>query len=407
MRIRITHLMAAGLMACAVFACQQPESEKEPQVLEVKVKENPNALESSIEVTVNCDLHWTAQVKDSSWGSVEVTEVKDGTGGTFVFKMGVNKSEDARENTLIVKAGKGTLEKKITQGGLGTLFSPRSITLVGKGQVELSFPTPSAWTAKVSPESESWLRLSPEYGSKGTARITVQAKDANENVGGREGSLQVTVDGDTFDIPVKQGQTDVILTENTQLEFEYEPQEFSVSTRYNVDYQVEVTESWITHEKTKAPLNEGVERFTVSENNTFQVRTAEIRFTGGNAEPLVLTVTQNCQDPILNVFEPGFYGINGQNYIKGAEGWNQSSVLVSASGGRRYRLLNSKELTHVDVTGDLLDSAKPGDNLSLHVTVKAKSHTRLIKSYSVVLLQEQDGLAWYKESDNTYFILEK
>lgn len=408
MRIRITHLLFAGLLAGAVFSCQVPESQKEPQIFEVKVKENPTALESSIEVSVSCDLHWTAELKDSSWGSVEVTQVKEGSGGTFVFKMGVNTNEEARENTLIVKAGKGTLEKKITQGGLATFFTPRSVQLVGTGQTDLSFPSPSAWTATVSQDDASWLGISPASGSKGNAHIAVQAKDANENVGPRSGIIRISIGQNSFDIPVTQGQTDVIvLSGDTQLDLPFEAQEFSVLAQYNVDYKVESSVSWISHATSKAPLYERLEKFVVEENTTTQPRSGEIRFTGGKAQSMVVTVSQQGKDPILMITQPGFYGVNGNNYIKGAEAWNQSSVLVSADSSMRYRLLNAQKLSVVDLTSNGFRSARKGDQISLHLTIKTKSSIQLTKDYPVVLLYEKDGLAWYKESDNTYFILEK
>lgn len=399
-------VLAAAVLALFAFSCQVPESERTPEILEIfPSATNPSALESSITVQVKCDLHWTAELQDNSWGSVKVTLVTEGSGGTFTFNMGVNKSEDSRENTLIVKAGKGEIRKTITQGGIGSFFSPRSLTLTGTQEGAVTFTSPVAWTAQVA-EGADWLELKAASGSKGSNRIIAVAKDANENVGSRSGSIRISFENDSFDIPVVQGQTDVILTKDSAVSFPFEAQEFSVTTQYNVEYKVETSASWITQPVAKAPLHEKTEYFVLAENPDPQTRTGEIRFTGGDAKPLVLTVTQEGKDPILNVTQPGFYGIDGSNYVLAADGWNQRTRQVSPDRKVRYRLLNTAGVSVAEVSG-INEEAQKGESASLHMTLKTKGKMKVFKDYQAVFFYEKEDLLWYKADDVTYFVLYK
>lgn len=397
------HWLGAALLAFLAFSCEFPESERMPEVMEMTILDtNPTALTTSLLVQVKCDLHWTVELEDSSWGSVEVTQITEGSGGTCTVSLGVNKAEEARENALILKAGKGELRKTFSQQGLSTFFSPRKVQLTGTQEVSVSFAAPSAWTASTE---EDWVELGTTSGEKGVALLKVKAGDANENVGAREGKVTVAIGGNSFDIPVTQGQTDVILSEDTDVSFDFEGGQFTVRTRYNVDFKIEVSDNWVTHESTKAPLHESVETFLVAENEDSQARTATVSFSGGEAGTLVVTVSQEGKDPILNVTQPGFYGIDGTSYVLGSGGWNQHSRRLSPDGGLRYRLLNGSTLCAVTLEG-VNTSARQEQQFPLHLQIRCKKETLLIRDYNATVLYCKDGLLWLKESDATYFVVE-
>lgn len=405
-------LLAAILPLWAAFSCQTPEEERIPQMLEmIPETTTPHALETSMVVKVNCDLHWSVTLEDTSWGSVEVNSVNDGLGGSFTLKMGVNTAEEARENTLILKAGKREVRETISQGGIGTYFTPRTLQLSGTQEATVSFPAPSGWSAEVT-EGADWLELKTPSGEKGSARLTVAAKDPNEKVGARSGQVRLSVGGVQLDIPVTQGQKDVILLGSDALQsFSFEAREFSVITLYNVDYQVQVSASWIRHISAKAPLYEGSETFVLEENSSSEARTADILFSseGHPDATLVLGITQEGRDPALNSTQPGFYGIQGTDYILGANGWNQSSRLLSPEGSLRYRLLNAGSYSSLELSGvPASDNFPTGQKCTLHLTLKKKSKTKLNKDYDVVLLYQKDGLSWYKDNAGTaYFVVKQ
>jgi hypothetical protein len=399
---RITLFLASSILAVMGASCQIPESERIPEVLEmIPQSTSISAMETEVSVSVNCDLHWNVELQDPSWGEVEIKTVEDGTGGTFLFKPGANTGEDARENTLILKAGKGELRKTITQGGLGTFFQPRSFQLSGTAEAGISFMAPSSWTATVT-DGMDWLKLRSSAGAKGQNVLLLAATDPNENVGSRQGTVSITFGTTRVEIPVTQVQKDVILAGDTTLSFSFEGQDFALQTQYNVDYKVSVSADWIGRSSTKAPLHEAQEHFILQENNGKNPRTAEIRFTseGHPDASLVVTVTQDGKDPILNQTQPGMYGIEGKDYILGSDGWNQSYRRRTADGNRTYRLMKAQTFSAVTISG-----MQEGDSdVSFILMENGFTYPELV--FQTRLVFTRDGLAWYKASDETFFVIQ-
>ena len=169
-------------------------------------------------------------------------------------------------------------------------------------------------------------------------------------------------------------------------------------------YEIEVSDSWVTHVGTKAPLNQNTETFSVAQNESPEARTATISFSGADAGVLVVTVTQEGKDPILNVTEPGFYGIQGVDYVLHTDGWNQSALHTSTDWKLRHRLFKQETLSVAEVTG-LNVSAEEGDMVNLHFLLKSKFETQLSLDYQAQVLQIQNYLVWLKVSETTYFVL--
>lgn len=109
---------------------------------------------------------------------------------------------------------------------------------------------------------------------------------------------------------------------------------------------------------------------------------------------------------ILQVSTPGLYGIGGNNYTFGNDGWNHASFGTEADGSIRWRLVNAGTLSVLTLTGPKAD-AQQGDNLTLHVSLNEKGTRTLIENYSATLLYEKDGTWWYKVREDTYFIIKK
>lgn len=79
------HCLLACLLAAA--SCQIPESERVPSVFTVTfATPTPEPLQESVQVDIRCDLHWTAQLSDESWGVIEVLNIQEGQGGQLLLK---------------------------------------------------------------------------------------------------------------------------------------------------------------------------------------------------------------------------------------------------------------------------------------------------------------------------------
>lgn len=401
--------LAAGILSITVVSCVLPESERVPEVFQMNPSATDlSAFQTSISVTVQCDLHWTAQLQDPSWGSIAIKSEKESTGGSFMVTLQPNLTEEERTNAIILKAGKSELKQTIRQGGLGTFFSPRQLQLAGTAEASVSFNSPLSWKAQLVGDPD-WLTLTRSNGSGGNSHIVCVAKDENVNVGSREAVIRVTIGESQVDIPVVQAQKDVILTEDgADVALYYDDASLTVHTQYNVEYKIETSASWISHVSTKAPLHTAAEVFALEQNPAPQPRSAEIRFTDkANPETsLVVKVTQGGKDPILSVTEPGFYGIDGVNYRQGEDGFNQSSVREAAGEPLRFRLLNASALKAVTVSG-LKEDTTRGSQLILQVKVQEKAKVLYSNYITTTVLEVKDGTYWLKESDATYFVLKK
>lgn len=403
MRNKLLLVVAAlvGLASCL------PESEMMPEVLKMDVT-TPylNALQTEVRVTVQCDLHWKAELEDPSWGTIEVLSENKGSGGSFIVKIKENLAEEERQNTITLKAGKGEISKTFKQSGLAEFFNPRSIELSGTQEATVYFASPFDWTASI-PEEADWLNLKTTSGSAGNAEITCSAKDVNENLGDREAVITLTIGEINLEIPVSQAQKDVVrINGDKELSLNYHAQNLSVQTQYNFDYKVKSYANWITLTTTKAPLNEGVETFAIEENTNSESRSGRIVFSGSDAEQVILTIVQDGRDPIIAVTTPGIYGIYGSDYFWGTDGWNQHTNRTAADGTSRYRLLNAGTVSVLEVDG-LRFEDEEGGQMNVNVTLRTKDTRRPDQSFDVTLVGHNDNMYWFKASDETYFIISK
>ena len=403
---RLLNILALALLLIPV-SCLKPESERVPEILQITARnaDKVGAFNAQISVTVKCDLHWKAELKDDSWGSISVQSVSDGKGGEFVVLLNDNIGEEDRENTIIVKAGKGETSLDFVQPGLSKFFKPRSIELEGTRESSVIFTSPSKWSAEL-PENPNWVSITSAKGEAGYSRLALRAVDENANLGSRETFAILTIGDYKFNIPVVQLQQDIILSEDKEISLGYKEQEISVATQFNIDYDVDISAPWITRITTKAPLNEGVERFAVEENSSNELRRAVIGFKGGKASPLLLVVEQQGKDRVLSFSQTGIYGLEGMDYIWGEQGWNQRSLLLSPDGSYRLRLLSPSTLTAVELSGIRFDYPE-GQGLPAQLKMRRKDFTPYYKDCEITLLQQEGDLYWFKESEGVGIIIKK
>lgn len=376
---------------------------KTPEILVISPSEKtPNALQRNIQVSVICDIKWKAEVSED-WGTIENLVIGKDNKGSFTLTLAPNTGKDSRELDIVVKAGKSSRSYPITQQGMDTFFNPSPVVLAGTNESKVSFKSPCDWTAEVA-SGKDWLVLNTAKGHAGDASLSCVASDPNENIGSREGSIRLTFETVVVELPVVQGQKDVILSEDSQASFDWQGGEFSVHTRTNVQYAIECSASWVKHSVTKA-LNEATETFTVEPNSDSAERTATIRFTGGDGS-LTVTVIQSGRDPFLFITTPGFYGIAGMDYVLGSNGWNQSGRKALTDGSLDLRLMNQSSMSVISVTG-IKKNLTTGSTANVSVVMKTGFKETLRSSFSTTVIDSNDELMWLKAEPATCFIVKK
>lgn len=399
-------LLSSLLFLPVLISCGEKEQEqKEPSVLLVGGNTSCSAVIKRMELSVKCDIKWTATLEDADWAKIESQTVTE-DGGAIVLSFECNRDGEDRSGVLVVSSGSKSVRKTITQTGLDKFFMPREIHLAGTAKSPFIFDSPYEWTITVT-EGAEWIDIKTTSGPAGYTNIPVLAKDPNENVGDRRGSLTVTIGTEAFSIPVIQSQKDILLADNTQVSFGYKGGDFAVITQSNVSYQIECAADWVRHIETKA-LNQATELFTVERNGTVYERTAVIRFTpvDGTAPGVDITVKQGQIDAFLLLSTPGFYKIGSANYFLGNDGWNLCSSVRNTDGSAEFRLLNRSDLSVITLKGYDPD-AEEGSSVHLSLTGWKKAGKFLIEEYDATIEQADASLIWLKTDGQAVFIVKK
>ena len=393
-----------ALLLLAVAAASCIPFEKEATILEVAVPETSvSAAHTHLDAIVTCDAKWTVTLDDESWARIESTEANS-QGGTFRVAFSPNTAEESRRTTILAKSGAKVFSFVLTQGGVGTFFSPRQVTISGAESSFTRFTAPSAWSAEVT-EGKDWLTLNTTSGNAGIVNLECIPADANENVGARSAVVKVRIGEAEFSVPVTQGQKDVIYLEpGTNIDMPYEGGEFSIVTQSNVTYEVKCSANWIHHAATKA-LNEATEQFTVDLNIGPNTRTGAISFSA-NGILTTVSVTQEGRDPILSVKVPTISGIYGYNCTFGQDYWNQSCGTTSASGEYSYTFMSSMLLSVYEI-GGIDVNAEKGDTFDITVTRQEKAERGRANTVTVSVVGADDRLMWLRANENAWLIIEK
>ena len=362
-----------------------------------------------IKVTLQTNIPFTYSVSEqaASWITPE-SPTKGLTEASISFKVASNEDVEKREGAITISSALGKETVKVYQeGALPTIIvsgNPTEVSSAG-GTITVEIRS-NVDVSIVIPKSCDWIR---ELTTKAMSTNTyVFEALQNETYSPREATI--TFRNMQFDIEetltVKQDQKDVILCEGgDKLSFDFQARTFTIKTRFNVEYTIQSSASWLKPVKTKA-LQERVETFTLDENTGDDARTAELTFTseGHPDANLTIQVTQSGKDPLLNVKIPGVYGLDGKNYVKGQDGWNQTSCRLDADGNVQYRLLNASQLSAITLTG-LSTSDEVGSVCTVMVTVLNKATVSRANDYQATLMDVKDGIYWLKVRPDTYFIV--
>ena len=364
-----------------------------------------------VEFEVRCDLSWTVELTDPSWGKIEGIQEKDHHNGVFRFSTGSNPGFDARSNFIKVTAGDKELSIPVTQQGSSSIvpvqrldFTPHSV------QSRLAIQAPAAWSASVE-APDGWFTLEPRSGEAGNVQLTLTARDANEDKGGRNGHIRFSFgDSYTVEMDILQNQTNVIrLTPASSVQLSFQEQELVVDTESNVPYQVEVSGgTWVKHLGTKA-LDVAHEAFSVEGNPSPDQRTATLRFysEGEQAVDVRIELVQMGQDPILQLTNYGVYGLEGYDFCLG-DTYTQLSRLYHADGTPSMRLLDPSLVQVVSIEGYGPDPVA-GTEVNLKVKASKKGYPWLIRTVGSLIIFTDEKTLWAKAADDPdcYFIIKR
>ena len=394
-------LLAAGVLVSSCNWGIQIYQPTAPTIF--VVNQNTERLEVGPEaqeqvVYISSDLLWYATLKDGSWCTLGDQSYYNEFTTILSFSVKVNDKMESRTDSLIVISGTETRKIAIVQNGIGSLLNTNEITLHGTIPVQYKLNAKGAWTAETS---DGWFSVSPDKYSTGNI-ITFTALSKNIDTQSRTGSVTFKLSGIELTVPVKQEITETIIVESKTKELVSAGGPFTITTLTNVDYRVSTDVDWIHILGTRALLG-FVEQFNADPNLGTEARIGHITFAYGD-EVEVVTVTQAAKDPILSISTPGFYGINGRDYIY-RKGLCQTGR-ITRGGSRSFRMMSPSDICVVQLSGLPL-SLTSGETIQAALTIHKDGILKYSQQVNVKVMGEDDKLIWLKNSDNTYFILKK
>lgn len=313
---RFLKFFAAAVMAsAALFACKKDEVQ--PETLEVTPSEDLHFLAKGNEdviLTVNTGAS-SYEVDADSW----VITRKDGN--KLTVNVEDNKSAERSCEMTITAGTSQPVVIKITQDeGEPDAISvePQSLLFTATGAAPQTLAVTTSlekWDYELSygeGEEDGWFTVAKDEAD--AKKLTVTVKDYSETDGSRKGSITFTAGEAKTVVPVVQSAKDMIsVTPSEGLSFSWKADqegkklEVSVLTAsedagwdFKVAYSGE-QEDWITTEKDAV---ENVLVVKVTENQSQEARTASVTFTAGNAEPVVISVSQEGKPaPVAATFK--------------------------------------------------------------------------------------------------------
>ncbi len=126
----------------------------------------------------------------------------------------------------------------------------------------------------------------------------------------------------------------------------------------------------------------------------------EIPHIDGGEEP----VPEEIEDPILQIEEPGAYGVPGGNVVL-RDGW-QLGIMRYGGSWQNLRMAQPARARVISLSGLPRPLEKGMEFQAMYLDTE-QGFTRVCIPYRLQVIEVKDGKAWLKESDQTYFVVEQ
>lgn len=239
-----------------------------------------------------CAANWTG----SQWQEVP---------NTSSFRLAYTADSDNQPEISVIAAGTEDVSKPdILVSGLENNI----ITFEGVPEGTKKFTVTSTSAFTLTPNVD-WITLSETAGEADDEKTIVVTCKESTSSSLRKGQIDIKSGVSHYYITVVQsaagGDLDplISISDGNKKTVSGKGEEFTVKVQANVDFQTEISDSWITAVpvvSTKAMVESKTLKFKAEANVTGAARTATIRFYKGDIES-VLTVDQNKFEPEVKI----------------------------------------------------------------------------------------------------------
>ena len=249
-----------------------------------------------------CAANWTG----SQWQEVP---------NTSSFRLAYTADSDNQPEISVIAAGTEDVSKPDI---LVTGLEKDLITFEGVPEGTKKFTVTSTSAFTLTPNVD-WITLSETAGEADDEKTIVVTCEESTSSSLRKGQIDIKSGVSHYYITVVQsaagGDLDplISISDGNKKTVSGKGEEFTVKVQANVDFQTEISDSWITAVpvvSTKAMVESKTLKFKAEPNLTDAARTATIRFWNGDIES-VLTVSQDKFAPEITVVPVGYATISG------------------------------------------------------------------------------------------------
>ncbi len=212
----------------------------------------------NININVNTNIDIDVEIPDNiKWIDLSSPLSKNLEQKSFSFDIEENVNEQ-REAIITFKDRNSDISQDvlIIQNSKGIIFpgdgEPSPIFSSSAGSENIKFSASQEWKASIISEtSDEWLSITPTSGTKGSGKITINAKN-NDSPHDRFGSVKITSGQSTRIIKVLQQQRDSIIVTPSEILIGANITQFKIDVSSNIGFMVNVKSPWITQNSTKA-----------------------------------------------------------------------------------------------------------------------------------------------------------
>lgn len=313
-------LFVVPFLCIFMFICQgclenesSSQSEENPTItFEGDDKFPPFSCEGESKIiyfTVSTD--WTASVDESASDWVYIAP-SSGESGSYTMVVSTNENNDYDERNASISINYGNEKYTFT-----VVQKQKDALILSSNKVELEaeecefsidLQTNVSLSYEIEVDAKTWL--TPVSTSRGLTTETLTFKaTANEDTAPRQGIITFKGgDNITEKVTVYQmGNEPTLLLSESEYTVGYKGEVIKVDIKSNSSYSIEMPEvNWISEEKSRS-LSTYTHYFSISENDTYDARSAEIIFTDrNNGLKQTLKINQLQKDAIIlaqNLYE--------------------------------------------------------------------------------------------------------
>ena len=258
--VNINGILLCVLFAFVITACssdEEPQNSNVGMTIEKKDFVVSNSGENINIVISNVNSKPTFEISNNSkdwiqlynWGGVQE---RNSLKYTFIFKISANEGyEQTRNGSITIKCGSESATISVSQSGSGPIIylDENTIQIDSKGG-EITPVVNSNFDYSVEILDVDWIKIVKQKSDRRAPSYFMTLNvEPNTGFEAREGKVRIfdKISNIADTLLIKQLQQDMIELDKTVINIDDTESTFDVSIHANVDYKLNIADSWITN----------------------------------------------------------------------------------------------------------------------------------------------------------------